>query len=239
MMATSFLDDGNELRRSLFLEFRLAAEDVRKAAADADTSLGRAVHDYRKALRRARAVLRLVARELPKADRREIYRALTDARRALGSARDHAVANDVLGEVTGDQERDFARAILDNAGATSMASTEIKQLLAEGAARAAAQVELLDAALPQRLEWTDVLAGVRATYGDARDARRAAKTSRRAFHTYRRRAKELLVQLEEVGLEVGRMHGELLELVVETGSLFLGGIPRLDHLGDPGVHVAG
>jgi CHAD domain-containing protein len=214
MMATSFLDNGNELRRSLFLEFRLAAEDVRKAAADADTSLGRAVHDYRKALRRARAVLRLLARELPKRDRREIYRALTDARRALGPARDHAVANDVLGEVAGDRERDAAKSILDIAAATAMASTEIKQLLAEGAARAAAQVEMLDAALPERLEWSDVLAGVRATYADARDARRASKRSRRAFHTYRRRAKELVVQLEVLARSVAPELDELYQRVV-------------------------
>ncbi|HEY5922984.1 MAG TPA: CHAD domain-containing protein [Kofleriaceae bacterium] len=217
-MATSLLDDGVELRRSMFLEFRTAAEDVRQAAADADTSLGRAVHDYRKALRRGRALLRMIAGELPKADRRDVYRALTDARRSLGPARDHAVANDVLGQLQGDEERVLAKTVLDRAAASSMASSEIKQLLSEGAARTAAQVELLDAALPPRLEWRSLLDGVRATYAEARKARRDAKDSRRAFHTWRRRSKELAIQLEILARTTAPQLDELRKQVADAND---------------------
>ncbi|HEY5950140.1 MAG TPA: CHAD domain-containing protein [Kofleriaceae bacterium] len=196
MTATSLLDDGIELRRSLFLEFRTAAEDVRQAAAAADAGLAAAVHDYRKGLRRARALLRLVAGELPKTERRDLQRALTEARRSLGAARDHSVANDVLGHLEGEPEREAALAVLDAAAAAAMTTIEIKQLLAEGAARTAAQVELLDAALPARIEWSVIREGLRDTYKQARTARRASKKSRRAFHTWRRRSKELVIQLE-------------------------------------------
>jgi hypothetical protein len=195
-MTVSLLDDGIELRRALFLEFRTAAEDVRQAAADAETSLGRAVHEYRKALRRARALLRLLGDELPKGDRRDIRRALTDARRSLGAARDHAVANDVLAQVEGDREREIAKAILDTAASTAMTSRDIKQLMNEGAALSAAQVEMLDTALPPRIDWESLLSGVRETYRQARKDRKAAKQSRRAFHSWRRRCKELAIQLD-------------------------------------------
>jgi hypothetical protein len=195
-MTASLLDDGIELRRALFLEFRTAAEDVRQAAADAETSLGRAVHEYRKGLRRARALLRLLGDELPKGDRRDLRRALTDARRSLGTARDHAVANDVLAQIQGDREREVAKAVLDAAASTAMTSRDIKQLLSEGAARTAAQVELLDTALPPRIDWESLLSCARETYRQARKERRNAKQSRRAFHAWRRRSKELAIQLD-------------------------------------------
>jgi CHAD domain-containing protein len=46
------------------------------------------------------------------------------------------------------------------------------------------------------LSWTVVERGVRDTYGEARRARKNAKRSKRAFHTWRRRSKELTYQLE-------------------------------------------
>ena len=215
-MATSLLDDGVELRRSMFLEFRTAAEDVRQAAADADTSLSRAVHDYRKGLRRARALLRLLAGELPKPEVRALRDALTDARRSLGAARDHAVANEVLGRIDSDDERAAAKVILDAAAAQSMASSEIRQLLSEGAARTAAQVELLDAALPTRIDWHVLLDGVRKTYGEARRARKAAKQSRHAFHTFRRRCKELAIQLDILARVAAPQLDDLRQQIVDA-----------------------
>jgi CHAD domain-containing protein len=222
MTATSLLDDGAVLRRAVFEELQLAAEDVRQAAADADGSLARAVHSYRKALRRTRALIRLVAGDLPKDDRRDIRRALTQARRALGAARDHAVASDVLAQLQGEEERRIAMAVLDRAAASAMASAEIKQLLAEGAARTAAQIELLDAVLPDRVEWTTLVEGVRTTYTQARDARRDAKRSRRAFHTWRRRSKELGIQLELLARiaspELQQLHEDLVSATDDLGE---------------------
>src|SRR5882724_5174407 len=66
---TSVLDNESELRRALVAEF-LAASNAARAAASAagkdEHSSHVAVHDYRKALRRARAVLSLVSGSLPK-----------------------------------------------------------------------------------------------------------------------------------------------------------------------------
>ena len=221
MTATSLVDDGVVLRRALFDELQHAADAARHATNEADDSLTGAVHSYRKALRRSRALLRLVWRELPKHDRREIERALTASRRSLGAARDHAVATDVLAEIAGDDERRIARSVLDSAAACAMPSHEVKQLLAEGAARTAAQLELIDAALPARVEWRSILDGLRATYAKAREARRDAKRSRRAFHTWRRRSKELVIQLDVLGKIAGPAFAELRERIV-TGTDDLG-----------------
>jgi CHAD domain-containing protein len=108
-----------------------------------------------------------------------------------------------------DEDRATANRVLANAAEAMPAASEIKQLLAESAARAAAQAEALQAALPHDLDWDIVSAGVRATYGDARRACRAAKRSRSWFHAWRRRSKELGYQLELIARHAGPRLTEL------------------------------
>ena len=210
----SVLDNESELRRALVGEFLATAEAARDAAARVDKGAQAAVHDYRKALRRARAVLTLVSDALPKSERRAVRRALQEARRAVSVARDHAVAPETITHLTlGDIERETAGAIVATAAEAMPPIAEIKQLLAEGAARAAAQVEALEAALPQTIELSTVLHGVRVVYDEARRARKSAKRSKRSFHTWRRRSKELSYQLEVLagyaGTHVGELHREI------------------------------
>lgn len=194
---TSVLEHETELRRALVAEFSATADGAREAAGKIDSNLNGAVHDYRKALRRARAVLVLVSRALPKSERSAVKRALQEARRAVGDARDHAVAPEVLAGLTLDEvAREAANAVIANAAAAMPAQAELKQLLAEGAARAAAQVEALEAALPAEISFDTVAKGVRDVYSEAVHARKAAKRSKRSFHTWRRRSKELTYQLD-------------------------------------------
>ncbi|MGE5182606.1 MAG: CHAD domain-containing protein [Acidobacteriota bacterium] len=208
------LDNDTELRQVMISEFAAAAAAAREAAGQVERGAAGAVHAYRKALRRARAVLALVARSLPKSERRAVRRALAEARRALGSARDHTVAPETLSHMPlGEVERATAKAIVDAAGEAMPPVAEIKQLLAEGAARAAAQVEALEAALPPAISWDDLERGVRGVYDEARRARKAGKRSKRAFHTWRRRSKELTYQLELIagyaGPHVAELHREI------------------------------
>lgn len=206
----SLIDDESELRRTLVSEFQAAADAAREAAGSVDRSVTNAVHEYRKALRRARAVLSLVSRALPRAERKAVNDALREARRALGVARDHAVAPEAITVLPlGEIERHTADAILHAAGEAMPPTAEIRQLLAEGAARTAAQVEALEAALPQTVAWSAVEAGVRRTYGEARRARKNAKRSRRAFHSWRRRSKELGYQLDLLAGYGGNRMAEL------------------------------
>jgi CHAD domain-containing protein len=206
----AILVDETELRRMLVAEFLATAEAAREAAADVDRAPATAVHEFRKALRRARAVLSLVSDALPRNEWRAVQRALREARRALATARDHTVAPATLDLLTlGEVERGTATAIVTTASEAIPPVAELRQLLAEGAARAAAQVEALEAALPPTIPWAAVARGVRRVYGEARRARKAAKRSKRAFHTWRRRSKELTYQLDLLAGYAGPRVAEL------------------------------
>ena len=208
---TSAIHDAAALRNALVHAFEAASQEARDAVAAIDKgSASAAVHAARKALRRARAVLDLVGGALPKSERSAVKTALQEARRALSSVRDHAVAPETLARMAlDDDDRATANRVLANAAEAMPAVAEIKQLLAESAARAAAQAEALQAALPHDVDWDTVSAGVHATYGQARRACREAKRSRPWFHTWRRRSKELVYQLELIAHHAGPRLTEL------------------------------
>jgi len=200
----SALYDPVDLRKTLLREFHAAVQDAKDAAGAVDADSAKAVHSARKALRRARGVLAMVAGALPKSERKAVGRALQESRRALSSVRDHAVAPTTLGALPlGDADRATAKQILDTAAEALPTVAEIKQLLGESAARAAAQAEALEASLPAELRWDVVVDGIQQTYGEARRARRGAKRSKQWFHTWRRRSKELSYQLELVANHAG------------------------------------
>jgi CHAD domain-containing protein len=200
----SALHDPMDLRARLIGEFEHAVSAAKAAAALVDQGSTAAVHESRKALRRARAVLAMVAGALPGSERRAVRAALQGARRSLSTVRDHAVAPEALGSLTlDDRERETAKRVLDNAAEAIPALAEIRQLLGEAAARAAAQAEALTASLPPELSWDTVALGIERAYREARRARRLAKRSRPWFHTWRRRSKELVYQLDFVAAHAG------------------------------------
>ena len=210
----SAIQDAAALRGTLVRAFEAATQDARDAVGAVDADATAAVHQSRKALRRARAVLGLVGAALPSSEQRAVKAALQEARRALSTIRDHAVAPETLAQLAlDDGDRATARRVLANAALAMPALAETKQLLAESAARAAAQAEALQTALPHEIEWDTVAEGIRMTYGDARRASAAAKRSNAWFHTWRRRSKELVYQLEliagQAGPRVTAIHDEL------------------------------
>ena len=201
---TSPLHDPIELRARLIAEFQSSVQAAKDAAGSVDRSAEAAVHDARKALRRGRALLAMIGHALPKSERRAVQQALRDARRSLSMVRDHAVAPATAGQLElDDDDRDTAKRVLDNAAEAMPPTSEVKQLLAEAATRAAAQAEALVAALPTGIEDSTLFEGIADTYAEARRARRRAKSSKSWFHTWRRRTKELGYQLEFLAKHAG------------------------------------
>lgn len=201
---TSVLDEPGVLRAKILEAFRDAVEDAKQAVNDVTESSPKAVHRARKALRRGRALLMMTADALPKSERRAVRSALQEARRSLSMVRDHAVAPETLGHLDlADDDRETAKRVLDNAAEAIPAVAEIRQLLAEAAARAAAQAEALEAALTPEVSFATVIDGIADVYGEARDARKHAKDARPWFHTWRRRCKELVYQLDFVAAHAG------------------------------------
>ena len=210
----SALQDPIELRAALLTAFHDAVQTAKDAVGIVDRSSTEAVHEARKGLRRARAVLELVSDALPKNERKAVRKALQEARRALSVPRDHAVAPEALGQLPlGDEDRTTAKRVIDNAAEALPATQEIKQVLAESAARAAAQGEALEAALPAEIDLDTVLDGIRGIYAEARHARRAGKRSKQWFHAWRRRSKELGYQLDvlcqHAGPRIHAIHSEI------------------------------
>lgn len=197
------LYDPVALRKALLGEFHAAVAKA-KAAATSDT-LATAVHESRKALRRGRAVLSMISAALPKSERRAVLRALQEARRSLSIARDHAVAPVTMTALAlSEEDRVTAKRVLDNAAEARPSAAELAHLLADVANRAAAQAEALEAALPQHLSWSEVVTGVQQVYGEARKARAKSKKSTQQFHSWRRRSKELVYQLELLAEHAGQ-----------------------------------
>lgn len=210
----SALYEPADLRTWLVREFSEAVAAAKAAAASVTGNSATSVHETRKALRRSRAVLEMLAGALPKSERKAVRRALRDARRALSTARDHAVAPGTLGSLPLDEaDQATARKVLDNAAEAQPPGAELAQLVGESATRAAAQLEAIQAALPPTIKWSLVVDGVAGVYDDARRARRRAKDSRSWFHTWRRRTKELAYQLqliaEHAGPRVAAIQAEL------------------------------
>src|ERR1051325_5616807 len=72
----SALHDPIELRAALLQAFHDAVQTAKDAVGAVDRSTTDAVHDARKGLRRARAVLELVSGALPKSERKAVVKAL-------------------------------------------------------------------------------------------------------------------------------------------------------------------
>src|SRR5262245_45502275 len=143
----SVLGGGGDLRAAIVGAFRDAVDRARKAAGEIKTGTSVAVHDYRKGLRRARAVLALVDEALPRSERRAIRDVLRASRRAVSAARDQAVAPDALARLTlDDASRVTAEAVISHARDAAPPVDEVARVLADGAARAAAQADALEAA---------------------------------------------------------------------------------------------
>jgi CHAD domain-containing protein len=185
----------SDLRLALLASFRRAIDDAR--AATAMTSVDAGVHDCRKALRRARAIVRLVANTLGRDDRRDLRRALRDARRLLSPSRDVAVLPGALAALdVGEEAHAAAVATVAAARATATPAEETRKLVAEAVAKVVPLADVMAAALPAALEWDDVADGLADTYRAGRRAMKKARRSHGAFHAVKRRAKELALQLE-------------------------------------------
>lgn len=186
------------LRERFLAEIRKSLADAQHAADQAETDPTGGVHEYRKALRRTRALVTLVQGTVPRSEYKTIVEALREARRALSPTRDHTVAPAVLDglDLPADQ-RVVVNEIIASARASIPPLTDDLATLQNGARRALAQYDALESALPN-LGPKSLLHGVSQTYREARIARRKAKRSLPQFHRFRRRLKELSYQLEFV-----------------------------------------
>lgn len=158
-----------------------------------------AVHEVRKALRRLRALVDLVRDALPRSERKDLARGLSNARRTLGPARDQEVARELLrGAAAAPELAAPVAAVIASSDPDRPSTEAIAADVARAVAEAGTHVDALIAALPDELRPRRIARGLARTYARARRARKRAKRSDRAVHRWRRRAKELSYQLAVV-----------------------------------------
>lgn len=150
---------------------------------------GESVHEARKALKKARAALRLLRPALGETRFREENEALRDAGRFLAPARDIR----------------SARIALEDLGAASLARVlQVKEEKARRALRIEACLEMLERARRDDLSHLDASrldAGLRRTYRKGREAlaRAQEQASAEALHEWRKQVKYLFHSLQALG----------------------------------------
>lgn len=200
-------------RRLVLEAFRAAVVDADAAASRREAEIDEAVHEYRKALRRTCAILALLRPTIGRDTYNAIRNELRAARRQVSIARDHHVAGGALAQLALEsQEREGANHLLVLLQSEEPAASESYARMREGANCAMDQLVLVEGSTPEVLTVADLAAGLSHTYRQARAARRAAKSSRRAFHRWRRRCKELDAQLALLSAHAGERTAELRRL---------------------------
>jgi len=201
-----FLPDDRKLRPGLVFAFdrilRRAAAQVERV----DTEPAVAVHEFRKSVRRARALLALLRPTLRKRHYRKLANDLRAVHRATSPLRDSDVLLSTLDRLhkaadDGGKARSAAeqwRTERAQRAPDAPPSTRAAHVLREAAARLPRISVRFERALPRKTSWKDVARGLRRTFARAQAARRSAVGAGKddALHDWRKRTKELNYQLE-------------------------------------------
>jgi CHAD domain-containing protein len=161
-----------------------------------------AVHNFRKSIRRGRALLKLVAKLIPRADYDALAEELRGAMRETSAARDA----DVLVSLVAAYPRkpktqtalDALQILLEEQRAAVHSQARLKKAMTEGAEVLRSVPARLQAALPATTCHADLQLALRVSHRRARRARRRARKSSEEddVHSWRKRVKELRYQLE-------------------------------------------
>ncbi len=158
------------------------------------------VHEYRKALRRARAVVSLLAPSLGKGAARGLNRRLRDAFRTTSAFRDADILLQTLSAVPAVPEEDLARHTIQVALELEQRRSrrETSETLAKGHSKIAALPAALDILLDPGFSAHDLERGLlRGRRRERRSLERARQTGEPAeFHEWRKRVKELRYEIE-------------------------------------------
>jgi CHAD domain-containing protein len=222
------LDERLPLRAGLGAAFAGVIAYARAMAEAVGTDPVHAVHEYRKALRRARAVVRLARPIMRRRTFEALNHELRQAVAASSPARDAHVLDAALEHLPGrgtDPGRRAAREALEAIRAEQGCAQGEQGVLRHGAWTLNELPERFFESLPRDVCWFDLEAGLRRSYRRARKARaEAGRTGEfTAIHAFRKRVKELRYQLEllEAAAELApkRDHQQLARLAQRLGTV--------------------
>ena len=187
------------LRNGLVIAFRGIVDHARTATRKRDTA--RAIHDYRKSVRRARALLVMCKPLLSNGAYEELAGDLRDAHRLHSRLRDMDALLPVVQRLDAPKRLDRAKSAVAAELETQKKSIDpglVEAMLVEGAARIEPVPNRLVEEFPNRVDMSAIVDGACDTYRRARAAMRAARKHGRDrdVHDWRKRTKEFTYQLE-------------------------------------------
>ncbi len=217
---------GLPLRQSVLLAFAGILSHARAASRRATSDPDESVHDYRKSIRRARALVALLRPALGRTATTGLIRELRQAFRATGPIRDEAI---LLSTLRSTASEDPARTAIEQALEAEQRGHgqpgRAAQCLTAGARMLAPLPATLQVVLPREFSIADLERGL------ARSFRRAQSTLKQAavsgletdFHEWRKRVKELRYQVELLAstgsAELARREDALAILAEELGKV--------------------
>lgn len=186
----------------------------------------RAVHELRRSVRRARALVRLVRPLLPEATRVAVERTLGDVARSTSAHRDIEILPLAMRALGSKERKQFTtlEAELWARRDALRSSGEIEPLLRSAALQLEPLALVLAAGLRADLTWEDLGLGLHESYRRTRKALRAARKhpNQVLIHDWRKRTKDLRHQMEMLIPErdLGQVdHGELVSLLKDLGDI--------------------
>jgi CHAD domain-containing protein len=192
---------GKPLRDGILAAFANVLRVPRRCAAAATEKPVEAVHEYRKSIRRARALLSLLRPAIGKTAHKGLLGELKGAFGETSSLRDADVLLATLRALPAgesDGERKFADEALEAEIASARDSAAIAKVLHHGSARLKPLPAALGVILPQDFSVREIEAGLERAARRVADtlatARRTAKEE--DFHEWRKAVKELRYQVE-------------------------------------------
>jgi CHAD domain-containing protein len=187
-----------------------------------------ALHEYRKSVRRARALLRLMEGVVGVDAYDRLTTTLREVHRASSGLRDRQVLLDVM-QGAGPCASDAGAVVAASLGAAmggeaAPSAAEVAEVIAAGSARLAPLPELLAGAMPRKVSWDAVADGLARTFRRARRRLHAVELhgDDESLHGLRKRTKELNYQVElfaELGGRARKQRKQLAELCDELGQL--------------------
>jgi|GEM_PF-763725 len=196
------LDATRPLRGALDAAFRDIVGFAREMVALAGEDPERAVHDYRRSLRRARSMVALTSPVLSARAHRWVASSLKAAFRDTGELRDHGVLLPVLDEVAPALSEpalvEQLRARLAAERGIAVAAPRVERILRERERELAGLEDAYAAHLEDEVEPEALLESARASFAFTRDAYRKVRKTRRTkhLHDWRKAVKALRYQLE-------------------------------------------
>lgn len=163
----------------------------------------KAIHEFRKSVRRARAIVKLVRDAMPNATYRALNGALRDAVAATSTLRDLDVLQDHVASLPDRPKLRTIKAALHRhflASQPARHTHHASDVLCDGLRLLKPLPAQLQQGLSAKLQTKDLQAALASSFRRTRKALRAAESERPgvygALHTFRKRTKELRYQLE-------------------------------------------